>query len=283
MNVQSFFHFTGSGGPEEADRPFLCGDDLRHDMRYDPQPEPRTDLRHDPPLDLRGDVRDQRIDPRADIRGEIQGGGDRLGSSPPLPPSSLPHSCQLCGKLISCRRNLWKHMERVHFNNPAVRCSLCAKMFKNKYALKDHQRIYHGGLSEPPPPPPHSASLLSRILQDPRHQQPPQSHDHRGPPPLEMSQPTLLPRDSHLRHHMDSSHTQAISRRHHEDEDVGGGAAYPGMGIGTMIPQSLAPTIVGSPSSLSGPRPEWPAQDNPLALVNRALLTELHHLVTKAD
>lgn len=81
---------------------------------------------------------------------------------------------------------------------------------------------------------------------------------------------------------MDSPHTHVISRRHPEDEDVGGVAAYPGMGMGTMIPQSLAPTIVGSPS-LGGGRHEWPTQDSPLALVNRALLSELHHLVTKAD
>ncbi|KAA0194999.1 hypothetical protein HAZT_HAZT003597 [Hyalella azteca] len=106
--------------------------------------------------------------------------GDIRSGSPPLPPSSLPHECQVCGKLISCRRNLWKHMERVHLTNPAVRCSICAKLFKNKYALKDHQRIYHGGLSEPLPssplPHPHHqspANLLSRILRDTRPSCPP--------------------------------------------------------------------------------------------------------------
>ena len=113
---------------------------------------------------------------------DVQG---RAPQSPPLPPSSLPHSCQLCGKMISCRRNLWKHMERVHFTNPAVRCSLCSKMFKNKYALKDHQRIYHGGLSEPPPGGP--APLLSRILHPPFATPPEEvaySGPMMGPPPM---------------------------------------------------------------------------------------------------
>lgn len=220
----------------------------------------------------------QRPEPRPEVM--PVGGGERVAASPPLPPSSLPHSCQLCGKLISCRRNLWKHMERVHFNNPAVRCSLCAKMFKNKYALKDHQRIYHGGLSEPPPPP-HSASLLSRILQDPRHSQQ-QPHDPRHPPPMELQQPPLMPREPHLRRPLEP-HAQPLGRRHPEDEDVGGAGTYPGMGMGSLISQSLAPSMVGSPSSLGAPRPEWPPQDNPLALVNRAFLSELHQLVTKAD
>ncbi|KAK3863297.1 hypothetical protein Pcinc_026503 [Petrolisthes cinctipes] len=229
--------------------------------------------RHPPPLDLRGGGeavmgRGRLEEPRME---------ERQPTSPPLPPSSLPHSCQLCGKLISCRRNLWKHMERVHFNNPAVRCSLCAKMFKNKYALKDHQRIYHGGLSEPPPPPPppqpQSTSLLSRILQDPRHQQHPEP---RPPLPHDLSQPPMLPRDSHLRHHLEPPR-----RRHHEEDDIpgGGGGGYPGMGMGGMMPQALGP-----PASLAPPRPDWPTQENPMSLVNRAaLLSELHHLVTKAD
>ena len=285
INLLTNYFFTGRDGPEEIDRPVLC-DEVRPDMRYDLPTDPRMELRQDPPLDLRGDIRgDQRVDIRSDVRVlEVRGGGERTGTSPPLPPSSLPHSCQLCGKLISCRRNLWKHMERVHFNNPAVRCSLCAKMFKNKYALKDHQRIYHGGLSEPPPPPTHSASILSCILQDPRHQQPPQPHDPRGPPPLELPQPPLLPRDSHIRHPMDSPHTQPISRRHHDDDEYTGATPYPSMGMGSMIPQSLAPTIVGSPSSMSRSRPDWPTQDDPMSLVNQVIqLRELHHLVTKAD
>ena len=112
--------------------------------------------------------------------------------SPPLPPSSLPHECQVCGKLISCRRNLWKHMERVHLTNPAVRCSICSKLFKNKYALKDHQRIYHGGLSEPLPPSPHhqqSQASLLRILRDARPSCPPSGPG--GTPPT-----TLSPRPS---------------------------------------------------------------------------------------
>ncbi|XP_050694192.1 zinc finger protein 219-like [Eriocheir sinensis] len=282
----------------------MCGDDLRHDARYDapPPPEPRPEVRHEPPLDLR-EVRpppcteqqqqqqhqqqqqqQQRLEPRPEVVPVGPGPGERVAASPPLPPSSLPHSCQLCGKLISCRRNLWKHMERVHFNNPAVRCSLCAKMFKNKYALKDHQRIYHGGLSEPPPPPPPHSSLLSRILQDPRHAQghPPQPHDPRHPPPMDLQQPPLMPREPLLRRPLEP-HGQPLGRRHHEDEDVGGAGTYPGMGMGAMISQSLAPSMVGSPSSLAPPRPDWPTQDNPLALVNRAFLSELHQLVTKAD
>ena len=113
---------------------------------------------------------------------------DMRPGSPPLPPSSLPHECQVCGKLISCRRNLWKHMERVHLTNPAVRCSICAKLFKNKYALKDHQRIYHGGLSEPlhaSAIPHHQspANLLSRILRDARPSCPP-------PGPVSLSRPS---------------------------------------------------------------------------------------------
>ena len=186
-----------------------------------------------------------------------------VSTSPPLPPSSLPHSCQLCGKMISCRRNLWKHMERVHFTNPAVRCSLCAKMFKNKYALKDHQRIYHGGLSEPSqlavpspqhpqphPPPPHT--LLSRILQDPRHQD---SCPH-PPSPLLSFTPSRLSQD-------DQEQIQA---------------SFP-----SASPSGIAPPHCQQLSRAHPP--EWVSQEaQPYCGGNRQpLLAELHQVVTKSD
>lgn len=219
---------------------------------------------------------------------------DRISASPPLPPSSLPHSCQLCGKLISCRRNLWKHMERVHFTNPAVRCSLCAKMFKNKYALKDHQRIYHGGMSEPsqvppPPPPPshsqHSASLLSRILQDTRHHQSHPQDLSSIPPPPHLPPPP--PPSSHSHSHSHSHHPYP-SRRPAEEKDHspssggGSGVSYPGIGMSSVLPHSLA----SHTSSTGRPHPEWSAQqESPYSMVNvnRSLLTELHHMVSKED
>lgn len=54
-----------------------------------------------------------------------------------------PLECQLCGKLISRRSNLYKHLARVHTALPAARCDVCGKWVKNKYAMRDHQRLWH--------------------------------------------------------------------------------------------------------------------------------------------
>lgn len=181
---------------------------------------------------------------------------DLRSGSPPLPPSSLPHECQVCGKLISCRRNLWKHMERVHLTNPAVRCSICAKLFKNKYALKDHQRIYHGGLSEPLPssPLPHHhqspANLLSRILRDARPSCPP-------PGPVSLSRPSCSiisvsssssldvgrpPRELAPLPHPAMESLPSYHRRLREDDDQGGGGLY-GAAEGRLPPPPPLPPV----------------------------------------
>lgn len=235
----------------------------RHYAHDDPRSEYRPELR--------SDNRDVRLDLRVER------------SSPPLPPSSLPHSCQLCGKLISCRRNLWKHMERVHFTNPAVRCSLCAKMFKNKYALKDHQRIYHGGLSEPQPPshppPPGSASLLSRILHDSTRHHHPHTHPHEPRSPIDVP-----PISSHPHRPSVDVHPSYPHRRQPEDDESTGSCGLPSystVGMGPLLP----PSLVGNSSLVNvPPRSEWATQDDPMSLVSRAaLISEIHHLVTKAD
>jgi DNA-directed RNA polymerase subunit N (RpoN/RPB10) len=57
--------------------------------------------------------------------------------------SSEPLECRLCGKLISRRSNLYKHLARVHTALPAARCEVCGKWVKNKYAMRDHQRLRH--------------------------------------------------------------------------------------------------------------------------------------------
>ena len=243
-----------------------------------------------------------------DYRSEIHG-GDRSGSSmdhldsarcsPPLPPSSLPHECQVCGKLISCRRNLWKHMERVHLTNPAVKCSICSKLFKNKYALKDHQRIYHGGLSEPLPPSPHhhqsQANLLSRILRDVRPGGLSSGGSPMNPrptcsivpvcPPVSMAD-SRPPRELAPIPHTVSHHSMEVMgsyrRRHlHRDDDeltvVGGGG---GSGNSSNHPHRYVdrPPLLpphtsssyqasslpsNSPSGMSSSRRDWTApQDN---------------------
>ena len=250
-----------------------------------------------------------------DYRPDLRSGGSSMDldpgrCSPPLPPSSLPHECQVCGKLISCRRNLWKHMERVHLTNPAVKCSICAKLFKNKYALKDHQRIYHGGLSEPLPPSPHHqhqshSTLLNRILRDVRTSGLP-SGGSSAPMPRPSSC-SIIPEDSRpprelapiphtVPHHGLEPMGSQFRRRHmREDEELGAGGSVSNssryLDNRTLLPPpphsssssfhtSNSPGIPGSSNS----RRDWNTQETSSMSVssNHPLFSELHNLPSKS-
>jgi len=52
-------------------------------------------------------------------------------------------SCPVCMKLMY-RKNLARHVAVKHTNAEPVQCSLCEKMMKNGWSLKEHERKYHG-------------------------------------------------------------------------------------------------------------------------------------------
>ena len=49
--------------------------------------------------------------------------------------------CLKCGKIFNAKDNLCKHM-KSHENNGKVNCDKCGKLLKNKYSLKQRQRIH---------------------------------------------------------------------------------------------------------------------------------------------
>ncbi|XP_049780697.1 protein abrupt-like isoform X4 [Schistocerca cancellata] len=57
--------------------------------------------------------------------------------------SEGPMPCQVCGKLISRRTNMYKHVARMHTALPTARCEYCGKTVKNKFAMRDHVRMHH--------------------------------------------------------------------------------------------------------------------------------------------
>ncbi|CAB3255043.1 unnamed protein product [Arctia plantaginis] len=61
----------------------------------------------------------------------------------------LPLSCSHCEKRFSNRRDVERHMNRIHLNVKPFRCDRCDKAYVNSWGLKDHQRFIHEGYKRP--------------------------------------------------------------------------------------------------------------------------------------
>lgn len=64
-------------------------------------------------------------------------------SAKPTKTSTLPYSCQYCGKGFRVRVGLIRH-HRVHTGEKPFACDLCPKRFKQKGTLTSHRRIHTG-------------------------------------------------------------------------------------------------------------------------------------------
>ena len=56
------------------------------------------------------------------------------------------YRCNLCGLNLSCQRNLNTHM--ISHTTPSIPCDQCGKLFKRKYAVKNHIKKFHMQIKE---------------------------------------------------------------------------------------------------------------------------------------
>lgn len=56
--------------------------------------------------------------------------------------------CDLCPKFYGRNSHLWKHVNRVHKNHPALTCQICHKISATKVHLKNHMQSKHPNPSE---------------------------------------------------------------------------------------------------------------------------------------
>ena len=56
------------------------------------------------------------------------------------------YTCNLCGLTLSCQRNLNTHM--ISHTTPSIPCDQCGKLFKRKYAVKNHIKKFHMQIKE---------------------------------------------------------------------------------------------------------------------------------------
>ncbi|KAI5640007.1 zinc-finger double domain-containing protein [Phthorimaea operculella] len=61
----------------------------------------------------------------------------------------LPLPCLQCKKRFAIRRDLDRHMNRVHLNIKPFQCDQCEKGYVNNWSLKEHQRMVHEGYKRP--------------------------------------------------------------------------------------------------------------------------------------
>ena len=62
--------------------------------------------------------------------------------------TQFPKTCDDCGHLCVSKEIFKTHMANTHgsgVQEATVPCEICGKMFKNKYNLKNHVKLAHGG------------------------------------------------------------------------------------------------------------------------------------------
>ncbi|XP_063834833.1 zinc finger protein 311-like isoform X1 [Ostrinia nubilalis] len=63
--------------------------------------------------------------------------------------SELPLPCQHCDKRFAIRRDLDRHVNRVHLNIKPFQCDSCDKAYVNGWSLTEHKRLIHEGYKRP--------------------------------------------------------------------------------------------------------------------------------------
>ena len=59
------------------------------------------------------------------------------------------HECEVCGRKVTSKGNLSKHMAIAHGDQQAAyECALCSRSFKVKYYLSKHMKNMHGGVAQ---------------------------------------------------------------------------------------------------------------------------------------
>ncbi|CAH0731666.1 unnamed protein product, partial [Brenthis ino] len=61
----------------------------------------------------------------------------------------LPFQCNHCEKRFSVRRDVDRHMNRVHLNIKPYQCDKCDKAYVNAWSLTEHSRFAHEGYKRP--------------------------------------------------------------------------------------------------------------------------------------
>ncbi|KAL4712524.1 hypothetical protein ACJJTC_007540 [Scirpophaga incertulas] len=61
----------------------------------------------------------------------------------------LPLTCAQCDKRFAIRRDLERHMNRVHLNIRPYQCDKCDKAYVNGWSLGEHKRLVHEGYKRP--------------------------------------------------------------------------------------------------------------------------------------
>ncbi|KPJ21308.1 Zinc finger protein 816, partial [Papilio machaon] len=57
--------------------------------------------------------------------------------------------CTQCDRRFGIKRDLERHMNRIHLNIRPYKCDLCEKAFNNSWCVKKHKKISHEGYKRP--------------------------------------------------------------------------------------------------------------------------------------
>ncbi|CAH0403589.1 unnamed protein product [Chilo suppressalis] len=61
----------------------------------------------------------------------------------------LPLACLHCDKRFAIKRDLERHMNRIHLNIRPHKCDKCDKAYVNNWSLREHKKIVHDGYQRP--------------------------------------------------------------------------------------------------------------------------------------
>lgn len=55
----------------------------------------------------------------------------------------LSHSCPICNKHLAIKTSIKRHIQTAHSTNEATKCSICDRVFKNKFNMWVHRSRTH--------------------------------------------------------------------------------------------------------------------------------------------
>ncbi|CAK1595563.1 unnamed protein product [Parnassius mnemosyne] len=63
--------------------------------------------------------------------------------------NELPLACSHCDKKFAIKRDLERHMNRIHLNIKPFQCDQCDKAYVSNWSLKEHKQVVHEGYKRP--------------------------------------------------------------------------------------------------------------------------------------